>query len=114
MARKRRRAKRPAPVPERSATLGSTGKAPQDPYAALALDGGPRSPDEQPRDLVVVLDRNGTILDLHPVLGDHSLREFDGKYPGLPIFGPLRVLASDVRDIIRAAARGPCLVEERR
>jgi hypothetical protein len=62
---------------------------------------------------VVVLDRNGTILDLHPILGDHSLAAFDSKYPGLPIFGPLHVLASDVREIIRTAERGPCLVEER-
>jgi hypothetical protein len=81
------------------ASLGATGHAPQEPHTALALDGGPRSPREQPRDLVVVLDRNGTILDLHPILG--------------AIFGPLHVLASDVREIIRTAERGPCLVEER-
>jgi hypothetical protein len=61
------------------ASLGATGHAPQEPHTALALDGGPRSPREQPR----------------------------------AIFGPLHVLASDVREIIRTAERGPCLVEER-
>ncbi len=95
--------------------LGNTGRAPEKPHAALALDGGPRSQDRgQPRDLLVVLDRNGTILDLCPVLGEHSLAEFDTKYPDLPIYGPLQVLASNVREIIRVAERGPCLVESRK
>lgn len=81
--------------------LGHTGKPPGKPHAALALDGGPRG---EPRDLIVVLDRNGTILDLREVLGDHSLRDFERTYPDLPIYGPLRVLASDVREIRRAAS----------
>jgi hypothetical protein len=71
------------------------------PYAAIVLDGGPRA--EPHRDIAVVVDRGGTILDLHPILSDHSMRELDSKYPGLPLFGPLQVLASNLREIYRAA-----------
>jgi hypothetical protein len=73
------------------------------PYAGIALDGGPRLAQ---RDLVVVVDQGGAILDLHPILGKHSFSEFDRKYPGVPIFGPFQVLASNVRDLQRIAERG--------
>ena len=81
------------------------------PFAALVLDGGPRA--EPHRDLAVVVDRAGTILDLHPILDDHSMRELDRKYPGLPLFGPLQVLASNVREICRNAERGTPHVQVR-
>lgn len=81
------------------------------PYAGIALDGGPRT--ETARDLVVVVDKGGTILDLHSILGEHSFSELDSKYPGLPIFGPFQVLASNIREIHRKAARGTPEVEIR-
>lgn len=81
------------------------------PYAGIALDGGPHS--KPPRDLVVVVDRGGALLDLYPILGEHSLSEFDSKYPGLPIFGPFQVLASNVRELYRIAERGTPQVEIR-
>jgi len=94
-------------VREARANPESNGK----PYAGVALDGGPRLRPH--RDLVVVVDRGGTVLDLFPILGKHSFSEFDSKYPGIPIIGPFQVLASSVREIQRRVQRGTPPVEIR-
>ncbi len=88
-------------------------RTPGEPYVALALDAGPRF-DNPSRDLVVVFDCDCRVLDVCPILGDHSLGEFDSKYPGLPIIGRIPVLASYPREIVRAHERGPTRVETRR
>lgn len=90
--------------------LGDTGKTPEAPYAAIAIDGGPRA---EQRDLVVVLDRQATILEVFPILGEHSLDDFGRKYPGIPLYGPFLVLASQLREICRTADRGATLVESK-
>jgi hypothetical protein len=79
------------------------------PYAGIALDGGPRSKPH--RDLVVIVDREGGILDLCPILGEHGLDQIDRQYPGLPIFGPFQVLVSNIRELYRTAERGTPRVE---
>lgn len=70
------------------------------PFIGLGYDGGPGF-TEHPRDFVAVVDVEGTILDLRPVFGVQDLAELDGVYPGLPVFGPFRVLASQARDLWR-------------
>lgn len=69
------------------------------PFCALGLDGGPRS--EGSRDNVVVVDKSGKVLDVREIHGTRDLVSFEADYPGLPVFGPLHVLASDVRDLRR-------------
>lgn len=70
------------------------------PFIGLGYDGGPGF-TEHPRDFVAVVDAEGTVLDLRPVFGEQELRELDAAYPGLPVFGPFRVLASQARDLWR-------------
>lgn len=70
------------------------------PFIGLGYDGGPGF-TEHPRDFVAVVDVEGTILDLRPVFRAEDLRELDAAYPGLPVFGPFRVLASQARDLWR-------------
>jgi len=70
------------------------------PFIGLGYDGGPGF-TEHPRDFVAVVDVEGTILDLRAVHGEQDLRELDAAYPGLPVFGPFRVLASQARDLWR-------------
>lgn len=69
------------------------------PFCALGLDGGPRS--EGSRDNVIVLDRSGRVLDVREIHGAQDLVRFESDYPELPIFGPLHVLASDIRELRR-------------
>jgi hypothetical protein len=74
------------------------------PFCALGLDGGPRM--EGARDNVVVVDRSGTVLEMREIHDARDLARLSADYPGLPIFGPLHVLTSDVRSL-RRAAEGP-------
>lgn len=79
------------------------------PFCGLGLDGGPNI--DGPRDNVVVVDRSGKVLEMREIHGPQDLVRFDADYPGLPVFGTLRVLGSQLRDLRRMQA-GP-LVERR-
>lgn len=100
---------RPAPNP------GKGGE----PYVALALDAGPHFGRQNPtRDLIAVFDCECRVLDVWPILGEHSLREFDERYPNIPVIGGMStpsipVLASYPRDVIRAHELGPARVQTR-
>lgn len=83
------------------------------PYAAIGLDAGPKWGGPGPRDTIVVLSRGGDVLELAEIHGPQDMQAFDARYPGLPVFGPFHVLASDIRDLRRRAASGVLVVEHR-
>ncbi len=80
------------------------------PYCGIGLDAGPKA--EPPRDNIIILDRAGNILEM--MEAPATLAELDARYPGLPIFGPFKVLASDIRRLRRQAAHGTPVIEETR
>jgi len=80
------------------------------PFCALGLDAGPHARGS--RDVVVVIDRSGTVLEMREIHDERGLAQFGVEYPGLPMFGPLRVTYGQVRDLQRAS-RAP-RVEYRR
>jgi hypothetical protein len=71
------------------------------PFCALGIDGGPHMPGC--RDNVFVIDRAGMVLEAWEIHGPQDLAMFHEQHPDLPTFGPLHVLASDVRDMRRVA-----------
>lgn len=81
-----------------------------EPFVALGLDGGPRC--DGARDNVVVLDRQGAVLEVVPIQSQGDLVRIDERFPDLPMIGPLHVLPSQVREM-RKAATAP-VVEVRR
>lgn len=85
----------------------------QIPYAAIGLDAGPKWSGPGPRDNVIVLNRSGDILEFVEVHGPDDMIALDARYPGLPIFGPFHVLASDIRNLRRRAAHGEPVIEHR-
>jgi len=80
------------------------------PFCALALDAGPHARGS--RDVVVVIDRSGTVLEMREIQNEHGMAQLCAAYPGLPMFGPRRVTYGQVRELQRAS-RAP-RVEHRR
>lgn len=84
------------------AKLASNPASDRVPFCALGLDGGPRT--QGARDNIAVLDRGGTVLEMWEIHGPADLARFDERHPGLPVFGPIHVLASEVREFRRRAS----------
>jgi len=70
---------------------------PGKPTVALGLDAGPRH--RPSRDLIVLLDEHGGVLELVDVFSRDDLDRFSEAHPGVPIIGPLGVLSSTVREL---------------
>lgn len=77
------------------------------PFVGIGLDAGPRAPE---RHVVAVFDPRGQVLDLVPIRGD--LGELERRYSGLPVIGPLAVLATTVRQL-QGARSAPVVIHRR-
>lgn len=77
---------------------------PTEPFCALSLDAGPHWKGGV-RDHLVVVDRGGNILEVWENGAPVDMQAFLAAHPDLPIFGPLRVVAPDVRNARRRAAK---------